>query len=249
MPDSEIVGLVPAAGFASRLGKQSISKEILPVSNDDGGAIACDSLMNAFDACGCTASYWVIRETKTDIIDAIGNGARYKTPTHFISTQPTEGTPFTLDRAFEHVRSSVVVTGFPDILFSAPDPFSAMLKALQENHYDVVLGSFRTDRPEKMDVVDIDPNGRVTDIRIKQPALTPQYAWILATWTPVFSEFMHKYLQGEFSGASEIYVGTVLQAALDIGMPIGSVRFDGETCTDIGTPDDLEKLRSGQSQV
>jgi glucose-1-phosphate thymidylyltransferase len=95
---------------------------------------------------------------------------------------------------------------------------------------------------------------------IKPAQTLLRYTWIIAAWTPTFSRFMHEYLgaaqTGQDPGFStdpgqpgeeadfslkEVFVGHVIQAAIEAGLRVGHVFFPNERYLDIGTPDNLVK--------
>ena len=84
---------------------------------------------------------------------------------------------------------------------------------------------------------------------LPQPTATNlQYAWIIAVWTPVFTEFLHEHLLGLQQGRlsanieqAELAVGHVFQAAIQHGLTIQSVQFPDRSYLDIGTPNNLIK--------
>ncbi len=242
----KIVGLIPAAGYATRLGAQTCSKEILSLRSDESGqpTLVCDALLRAMSLAGVERVYWIIRDGKYDISSRLGDGSGYDLPFAYIVTGDTAGTPFTLDCAYPFVDDATVVTGFPDIDFSPTGAVAALLKHHSSADADITLGVFRTDSPEKMDVVLADSDGRVRGLRIKQPADGNNMAWILAAWSPLFTKFMHDYLADQPKcGSSEIYVGSVIVAALEAGLVADAFEIPDGECTDIGTPDDLAKIR------
>ena len=119
-----------------------------------------------------------------------------------------------------------------------------------------MLGLYPTDQPRKMDVVDLDENGHVRQIRPKPSKLkngNVNYAWLTAVWTPVFTQYLHefvsehkkKYLDAYFEiskkNKRELFVGDVFKAALADRLNIEAVLFKDGNCLDIGTPEDLAK--------
>jgi glucose-1-phosphate thymidylyltransferase len=104
-----------------------------------------------------------------------------------------------------------------------------------------------------MDMVDWDTEGRVCGIQIKPSKTDLRYAWIVAVWTPIFTEFMHQCVvndlaldsrtkgEGNIGTKQEIFVGDVVQKALDYKLGVECVCFSTGTYLDIGTPGDLQK--------
>jgi glucose-1-phosphate thymidylyltransferase len=75
----------------------------------------------------------------------------------------------------------------------------------------------------------------------------------MAVWTPVFSRFVHEHLikieeadklmktKDETSKRRELFIGEVIQQAIEDGLQVEGVLFPQGTCLDIGTIDDLAK--------
>ncbi|HKL87882.1 MAG TPA: hypothetical protein VJ884_02680, partial [Salinibacter sp.] len=153
------------------------------------------------------------------------------------------GTPFTLDQAYPFVRDKTIVMGFPDVLFEPEDAYVSMLDRLRDTGVDLVLGLFPASRPEKVDMVELDADGRPTRIVIKPAVTTLTYTWVCAVWGPAFTQYLHEYVQeaaaSDDGRTRETYVGHVMQAALRDGLTVDAVCFPDGRCADIGTPDEL----------
>ena len=110
----------------------------------------------------------------------------------------------------------------------------------------MVLGAFPVQQPHKWDMVDLGENGAVKRIYPKPEQSDLRYGWALACWTPAFTEFMHQHLQQvqqqleQTNSTLELSVGAVIQAGIDNGLQVQSVCFDGGSCLDTGTPEDLQ---------
>ena len=102
-------------------------------------------------------------------------------------------------------------------------------------------------------MVDLDADGRIREIKIKPARTHLRYAWIIAVWTPVFTQFMHDFLidlqhqnrrtdtGSNLPGRRELFVGDVIRAAIDNHLYVEGVPFRDGTFLDIGTPDNLLK--------
>jgi glucose-1-phosphate thymidylyltransferase len=163
------------------------------------------------------------------------------------------GAPYTLDQAYPFVRDAVIVFGFPDIIFEPEDAFIQLLNQQAATEADIVLGLFVADQPHKMDMVSLDEQGRPKQIVIKPRQTGLRHTWIIAVWTPVFTHFMHEYLASvQAAGAPtqindpaarppELFVGDVIQAAIEAGLRVEKVFFPDGHYIDIGTIDNLLK--------
>ena len=78
--DREVLGLIPAAGRAERLGRLPCSKELLPIGfreTPQGPVpkVACHYLLERFRAAGIRRAYLVLHESKWDVARYFGTGA------------------------------------------------------------------------------------------------------------------------------------------------------------------------------
>jgi glucose-1-phosphate thymidylyltransferase len=157
------------------------------------------------------------------------------------------GAPYTLDQAFAFIQKDTILFGFPDILFRPSSAYCSLMKQLTVSEADIVLGLFKAQNPRKMDMVELDDSGKISGLDIKPRQTRLKYTWIIAAWTPAFTNFMHSHLKAREGtvaarsegGGREIYVGDVIRAALEEGLQVHTVRFDDGDYLDIGTPEDL----------
>ncbi len=264
----EVVGLLPAGGQANRIAPLPCSKELYPVGFRSVGAedglrpkVVCHYLLERMQRAEVTRAYIILREGKWDIPAYLGDGTMLGMHLAYLMMELPFGAPYTLDQAYPFVQDALVVFGFPDIIFQPEDAFVQLLARQETTRADVVLGLFPADQPQKMDMVDLDHNGRIRRIVIKPRQTDLRYTWIIAVWTPVFTRFMHEYLvatQTERGGISgnglpnprELYVGDVIQAAIDAGIPVETILFPEGDYLDIGTPEDLFRaVRNGVAQT
>ncbi|MGH1536835.1 MAG: nucleotidyltransferase family protein [Gammaproteobacteria bacterium] len=246
----EYIGLIPAAGNATRL-KNFLtgSKEVYPftIRNNEGVEVhhpVCKCLLDSFSETGIGKVYIILREGKEDIPAKLGDGHEYGVDIHYLYSKPTIGPPFTLDQAYEHIKNNYVALGFPDILFKPRNAIKALIDKQHASNADVVLALFPAPNPQKMDMIKFDDSGKIKAIDIKPLQTSLVYTWVLAIWNPIFSKFMHECLQNllneyELKQRSECHVGTVFQIALNEGITFDYVIIDKGEVIDMGTPEDL----------
>jgi glucose-1-phosphate thymidylyltransferase len=247
----EVVGLLPAAGQATRLAPMPCSKEIYPVGyrlvNGEGERrpkVACHYLLEKMHAAGISKAYIVIREGKWDIPAYLRGGGMLKMDLAYLTADLPFGPPYTLDQAYAFVRNAIVAFGFPDILFAGDYAFKQLLSYQAKNEPDILLGLFPGDQPQKMDMVDLDEDGRVRAIVIKPRHTELRYSWNIALWTPAFTEFLHSHVADSSTAAwpqSELSVGHVIQAAICAGLRVQGFPVSDEPYLDIGTPEGLAR--------
>ncbi|MFH5833506.1 sugar phosphate nucleotidyltransferase [Halalkalibaculum sp. DA3122] len=258
--EKRITGIIPAAGGASRISPIPCSKEILPVGVEDHRSgkspeikVATAGLLESCAAAGADQVYMIIRKGKWDIPQYLGMGTEPGCPLAYLVTEPTPGTYHTIDLAYPFAKDSMVLLGFPDILFKPKSAFVSLLERQQQTGAEVVLGLFRATNPHGADLVAADEQGRVQDIVIKpdHPELTD--AWAIAVWTPAFTRYLHeiaadtgviKRLKSE--KRREIFIGDIFKHALDSGLTIDSITFTDGEYIDIGTLSGLRRALRGE---
>ncbi len=262
----DVIGLIPAGGLATRIGPLPCSKELYPigfrqVDKDEllRPKAVCHYLLEKMRLAGITKSYIVLRNGKWDIPAYLGDGEMLDMHLAYLIMRLPFGAPYTIDQAYPFVKDSLVAFGFPDIISKPDNAFVKLLERQADSNADIVLGVFPVDRPQKWDMVDINEDGKITQVLIKPIKTDLQYTWIMAIWTPGFSSFMHKYLVGTLEEKEqntnennilrkrELFVGDVIQAAIDNNLNVEGVVFSDSTCLDIGTPDDL--VKAVQSEI
>lgn len=239
-----VVGLIPAAGVGSRIGHLPCSKEIYPVGFDGLRPKAAVSyLLEALAAAGVATAYLVLRRGKWDIpahLAAVGTPAGLDLA--YLVTEDSPSVPFTLDRAYPFVAGRRVALGFPDILLGTADPFAPLIERVGGARCEVALGLFPCDRPDKADLVHVDPRGRVRDIVVKPGRSRLRLTWGAAVWGPAMTEFLHAAVGRRRPSrirARELHVGDLIRAALRAGLRVEGVQVADRPFRDIGTPEDL----------
>jgi glucose-1-phosphate thymidylyltransferase len=241
-----VIGLVPAAGRALRLGPLPCSKEIYPLGlrpTADGPRprVVSEHLFDAFRRAGVDHALVLLRKGKWDIPAHLGVGRDLDLPLAYLALDATAHIPETLDAAYPFVADADIALGFPDTWFEPRDAYVHLLRRLRETGAEVVLGLVPSDRPEKTDMVELDEKGRVRRIVVKERDTGLRHAWMIAVWSPVFSRFLHDFVAGSGERRGELYPGHVVQAAVDAGMRVDGMVFDGGSFLDIGTPEDLAR--------
>lgn len=246
-PNQSITGILPAAGFASRLPNLPCSKEIYPIGlvenceNQSQIKVVSSSLLNHMHRAGASSAHMIIRKEKWDIPNFLGDGKDHNLNLSYLITPPTKGTPYSILKAIPFVKNKTVLFGFPDIQIEAFNPFGVLLRKLKSSKADVILGLFKAKNPEKVDMVETEVDGTVKNITIKPETTSLTYTWLLAVWTSAFSgKFKELIKHSEEKGLNrEIYVGDLLNSAISMDFKIESILIENSDYTDIGTIDDL----------
>jgi glucose-1-phosphate thymidylyltransferase len=207
------VGLMPAAGYATRLGPIADSKEVLPVR----GRPVMTYLVERFRLADVDEIRVSTRLEKTDVIELARSwGATVVTgrPEHVSESLRLAATGLRDD--------DVVLFGFPDTIWSPADGYRP-LRALIESGEPLALGVFESPYPARSDVVVLDDDGRVVRVDVKHPEPVSSLVWACgaartATLRALTEEREPGVAFGRYAAASPI--ATVkLGRVIDVGTP------------------------------
>lgn len=236
---SHLIGLIPAAGYATRLGPQPVSKEVMPVAAESAPypRVAADFLLQQMRQASIPRAFMVVRNGKWDIPGHFEGGEAAGVALAYLVTAPTRGVPHTLDRAYAHVRQATVVLGFPDLLVTEPTALARLVQAFERQPADVLLGLLPLGDPRTMDAVEVSQR-RVQRVWPKTGQASMRHTWAFAVWRPRFTEFLHDVVarEGEHPSSTERSIGDVIQTAIDAGLSVEGETIADETFVDLGTP-------------
>lgn len=160
-----IVGVVPAAGYATRLQPLVGSKEVHSVR----GRPVMDYLIDRLVRAGCDEIRVVTRPEKADVI------AHAERQNLTVVLAHPRSVSRSLLAGLDGVRpDDLVLLGFPDTIWEPLDGFVRLLEALEG--FEVALGLFRGREPQRSDVVEFAESGIVTSVQVKPS--TPRSDWI-----------------------------------------------------------------------
>src|SRR5262245_39032953 len=128
-PPKQVVGLIPAAGRATRLAPLPFSKELYPIGFQFEGQhgsrpkVVAHYLLEKLQAAGIRKVFVVLRDGKWDIPAYFSGGTIEDIDLAYVMAKLPYGAPYTLDSGYAFVQDSVVAFGFPDILFEGESAF------------------------------------------------------------------------------------------------------------------------------
>jgi glucose-1-phosphate thymidylyltransferase len=243
-----LVGIIPAAGKATRLGTLPCSKEILPVGVGDTTRgqrriiVLSDFLIAEYRRAGIRRVIIATHPSKADIGAYFGNGEGVGVDIEYVRVESPD-TPTTVATALQAAQGEHCAVGFPDVVYGNDDGYSKMLDVFTTSEADVVLGLYPTDHPELVDMVRLDRVGRVEEILIKAPSLPDgfDHCWLTAIWRPSFSDYLSTNLPSLSERAAangrELYLGDVVTSAIEDGLGVHGVTVSTSPCLDAGTLD------------
>ena len=256
MNPEQIVGIIPAAGVASRISPIPCSKEIFPVTwrvLDDGNTkvpkVIGHHLLDYMRFGGAKQVFIVIKEGKWDIPAYFKDGTGFDTHIAYLIADLPYGVPFTVNQGLPFLCSNLVLFGFPDILLTPANAFQVLVNKFKKSDADIVLGLFPVKNPGKWDIVKTDENGRVDNIDIKPVNTDENYAWAIACWGDRFTYFIDRFctetageIKNKGTQHKDYHLGHCLKQAIKEDFRIETVKFPDGSCVDIGTPDDLQSI-------
>jgi len=197
---SSVVGVIAAAGRASRLAPLPCSKELLPIGVHREPAelrgrpkVVSQYLLEKMRAAGAQRVFFVVRSGKFDIADYYGDGSRLGLSIAYLMMNEPWGPPFSAAQAAPFVDDATVLFGYPDILIQPEDCFVRARDRLRDTGADIVLGLFNGALTDGLDLVDTDQHGRVTGLITKEegpPRRESDTGYMLAAWAPGFTRFL-----------------------------------------------------------
>ena len=253
MMKREIVGIIPAAGRATRIAPLPCSKELYPIgfkTMGDGQDFrpkpVGQFLLEHFRRAGARRVFIVLRKGKWDIPEYFGDGAFLGLAIAYLMMNLPHGAPYTVDQAYDFVREATVVFGFPDMLLEPEDAYPRTVTHLRTTGADVVLGIFPLDQPHLGDPIEFDEQGRIRRILVKPVQSDLRFTWAVAAWEPSFTVFLHEFLaererRAKVEAQSELYMSHVIMAAIEAGLRVEALHLPGAQFLDIGVPNNLVK--------
>lgn len=251
--DPRFVGILPAAGAGSRLGTFRYPKELLPVLyvQDDGGGEArpvpvAEYSLRAMRMAEIKHCLIVISDSKTDILRYFGDGSGIEMRIAYLHRAQPRGLADAVESAYEWLidNDSHVCLALPDTVFRPVTALAQIRERILATGADVVLGVFPTSQPQLLGPVRTDSRGRVIEV-LEKPAETDLYnTWGVAVWSPHFTSFLHQFLActPPPEGRTELSVSEAFNAAVEAGLDVQAVVFDGGSYLDIGTAKGIASL-------
>lgn len=166
---TEIVGVIPAAGYATRLQPLEGSKEVLMV----GGKPVMDHLADRMRRGGSTRLRVVTRATKTDVVaHAAELGAEV------VLAEPANVSESFVAGMDGLGEEDIVLIGFPDTLWQPEEGFRVLVRAVQSG-CEAALGLFRIQARDlpRSDVVELDGSGKVVGVHVKPDQPSSDWVW------------------------------------------------------------------------
>lgn len=227
-----MLGIVPAAGAASRLQPLGGSKELLPVgSRRDATGVerpraVAEYLLERMARAGADRVVMTIAPAKTDLIGYFGAAAASLPLGYVVQPEPA-GLCDALFRAVPWVAGDEpVLIGLPDTIWF---PETALVTAPPAG---IHLITFPVAAPEHFDAVIWDAGDRVAGIEVKMPGPATRRVW--GALVMPAADFLDLFALWRRRGRRDQYLGHLLNAWIAQGHPVTASRT-GTEYMDVGT--------------
>jgi glucose-1-phosphate thymidylyltransferase len=242
----EFVGVLPAAGIASRLQPSRYLKELLPVTylvDDEARAarpVPVISLsLRALKVAEVQRCVVTISDRKPELMRYLGDGSDFDLRLAYVQQSAPNGLAAAVDMAYEWTQGCYSCMLLPDTIVHPFEAMKCLRQVVIESRPDIVLGVFPTEMPEQLGPVRFDSSNRVLEVQDK-PAITDlRNTWAMAIWSPRFSELLHRSV---ISAASPRTLGEIFNEAVQLGMDVRSIWFPEGSFVDIGTVKGLSQM-------
>ena len=155
----ELVGVLPAAGTATRLGRLPCSKEILPLGlvGDDSRhcrvRVAIEDALDGLWAAGVQRAVIVLAPGKEDIRQYLGDGADRGLDIAYETLPDSPGSPWSVNAARDRIGDADTALVFPDIRFEPMTALAELRRAAADGSADLWLALVPSNRGHKVDLV------------------------------------------------------------------------------------------------
>jgi glucose-1-phosphate thymidylyltransferase len=243
-----LVGLLPAAGRATRLRPYRSPKELVPLilAGPDGAAMpvpVCHFALDALRRAAVDRAVLVISDDKLEVVRVLADGADYGVPLGYVVQPEPLGLTHVVACAAPWLAGADVLLALPDTVIFPDDALARVAERRRETDADLVLGVFPTEEPERLAPVELEAGGGVRAIHDK-PAVAPaRNTWGVIGWSPRFTAFCVDW-EARRPGGAEGKLSHAMEAARQAGLDVRAVELVDGIFRDIGTPGGLaETLR------
>ena len=237
----DYVGVIPAAGLASRLGPLGYPKELLPITYvaGEGGHLrpmpVIEASFRQLSEAGVGRALVITSDRKPELIQYLGNGGGIGLDLAFLQQVRADGLAAAVALALPWTRGANACLLLPDTIVRPQNALNEVRKMFELEKADLVLGVLPTDKPKELGPVRFDPQMRVVEVQDKPLQTDLNNSWAMAVWGPRFADL----LAGAVKQNPVLALGGVFQQAVDAGLNVRAVWFADGAFYDVGTPKGL----------
>jgi glucose-1-phosphate thymidylyltransferase len=227
----DFVGLIPAAGRATRLAPFRYPKELLPIGYEltpQGGArprAVAEYGVEAIKAAGIDHLFFVVAPWKLDVVTYFGDGGQFGVSVGYLYQEEARGLPHAVDIAYPWTGGRHVALVLPDTIVTPADALARLRTRYLDTGADLALAVFPTEQAWRLGPV-VMSGGKVERVLDKPRGPAPANTWGAAIWGERFATLLHEGLaQASPAQASPAQASTA-QASPAAGEPVLGMFFD-----------------------
>jgi glucose-1-phosphate thymidylyltransferase len=238
---SEYVGVIPAAGIASRLGPLGYPKELLPITYvaGDGGHLrpmpVIEASFRQLRDAGIGRALVITSDRKPELMQYLGNGGGIGLDLAFLQQARADGLAAAVALALPWTRGANACLLLPDTIVRPETALNEVRSLFEAAKADLVLGVLPTGKPKELGPVRFDSDMRVIEVQDKPVETDLNNSWAIAVWGPAFAELLADAVKQN----PAIALGGVFQQAVETGLNVRAVWFARGAFYDVGTPKGL----------
>jgi len=233
------IGIIPAAGIASRLGPLGYPKELLPiayVADEAGGALrpmpVIEASFRQLRAAGVGRCAVITSDRKTELVRYVGSGGAIGLDVAFLLQSRPDGLAAAVSLAAPWTEGGNACLLLPDTIVRPAGALKQVRTFFETAQADLVLGVFPTGRPQELGPVRFDADMRVTEVLDKPEKTDLENSWAMAVWGPRFTAL----LRDTVSKGDVRSLGDIFNDAVGRGLKVMAVWFPQGEFHDVGTP-------------
>jgi glucose-1-phosphate thymidylyltransferase len=269
----DFVGLIPAAGRATRLAPFRYPKELLPIGYEltpQGGArprAVAEYGVEAIKAAGIDHMFFVVAPWKLDVVTYFGDGGQFGVSVGYLYQEEARGLPHAVDIAYPWIGGRHVALVLPDTIVTPADALARLRARYLDTGADLALAVFPTEQAWRLGPV-VMSGGKVERVLDKPKGPAPANTWGAAIWGERFAALLHEGLAQASpdpastaqastaqastaqastaqasTGAGEPVLGMFFDLAVRRGLTAVAVEFPGGSFEDAGTSEGI--VRTG----
>ena len=246
---NKLVGIIPAAGSATRMFPYNGDKELLPAGIQkipiDGKVeerpkVVSQYIIEAMAEAEVNQIIMVTHPYKHKLMSLHLDGSLNGVNISYI-VQNTISMVHSIDLAYEWVRSSTVVMGMPDTIPLPVDCVRQLIQQHRNSGVDLSLGLFPTDKSYKFGMIKTDKDSNIIYHEDKPARTDASYMWGIAVWEPCFMQILHEHVQKAIPSDREMVLGDIFNVMLSRRKKCKAYPITNGKYYDIGTYDDYKK--------
>lgn len=249
MENDNIIGIIPAGGYGTRMHPFKVWKELIHVGYKEmkvGDStmlipkIVGEYTLEGMVEAGASLLVLVLNERKYDVFRFFGDGSYYGTDIAYTcqnTNLPITGMPVAIDTAYKLAKGKTVFMGMPDTITEPYDSFQKLYDFHVIKDSDLTLGVFPTDHPTKLAPVLIEEEtGRVLNIFDKPKETDIYNTWSMAIWSDKFTDLLHQFVLKAYQNgeSKELLLSDVFLGAIKDGLKVNGLFFAEGNYHDLG---------------